>query len=145
MPELYDENIMDSQTVTFDVNSGQATFDNILFYTAGVFVVQFNITSTPADYSIELQEIVVVRGISQEEMTTEVSKEIGLKFEADYDSIVGTAYNKYFAAMVLNWVAGTYTDVIPAPKLVYKGKRLASNLNHLRYLLNIKSLSDLVV
>lgn len=122
MAELYTGNIMDSQTTTFDGNSGQATFDNLLFQTSGVFVVHFNITSTPADYSIEHLEIMVVRGIGQESMTTNVSKDIGIKFEADYDSIVGETYNKYFAAMVLNWVAKTYTDIIPAPKLVYKGK-----------------------
>lgn len=65
----------------------------------------------------------VVRGISQEEMIIEVLKEIGFKFEVDYDSIVGIVYNKYFVVMVLNWVVGIYIDVILVLKFVYKGKR----------------------
>ncbi|XP_061164553.1 fibrocystin-L-like [Saccostrea echinata] len=121
MSELYDENIMDPKTTTFDVNSGQASFNDLLFFTSGVYVIRFNITSDPADYNIELQEIVVVRGISQQGITTDTVKEIGLKFDANFDNIVGESRTKYFSAMVLNWVANNFTTVIPEPKLVYKG------------------------
>ncbi|XP_062600839.1 fibrocystin-L-like [Saccostrea cucullata] len=121
MSEMYDAIIMNPKTTTFDANSGRATFDDLLFFTSGVYVVRFNITSNPVDYNIELQEIVVVRGISQQGITRDTVKEIGLKFDADYDSIVGESRNKYLAAMVLNWVANNFTNVIPEPKLVYKG------------------------
>lgn len=62
-------------------------------------------------------------------MIIEVLKEIGFKFEVDYDSIVGIVYNKYFVVMVLNWIVGIYIDVILVLKFVYKGKRLVLNLN----------------
>lgn len=62
-------------------------------------------------------------------MIIEVLKEIGFKFEVDYDSIVGIVNNKYFVVMVLNWVVGIYIDVILVFKFVYKGKRLVLNLN----------------
>lgn len=66
-------------------------------------------------------------------MIIEVLKEIGFKFEVDYDSIVGIVYNKYFVVMVLNWVVGIYIDVILVFKFVYKGKRLVLNLNYFWY------------
>lgn len=78
-------------------------------------------------------------------MIIEVLKEIGFKFEVDYDSIVGIVYNKYFVVMVLNWVVGIYIDVILVFKFVYKGKRLVLDLNYFRYFLNIKSFFGLVV
>lgn len=78
-------------------------------------------------------------------MIIEVLKEIGFKFEVDYDSIVGIVNNKYFVVMVLNWVVGIYIDVILVFKFVYKGKRLVLNLNYFRYFLNIKSFFGLVV
>lgn len=78
-------------------------------------------------------------------MIIEVLKEIGFKFEVDYDSIVGIVYNKYFVVMVLNWVVGIYIDVILVFKFVYKGKRLVLNLNYFWYFLNIKSFFGLVV
>lgn len=121
MNELYGENVMEQRTVTFDVNSGQATFNDLLFLTSGVFVVKFNITSNPNDYNLEHQETVVVRGISQEQITTNVTKEIGVKFDANYNNIVGQSKNKYFESMVLHWFIKTFTDVVPAPKLVYEG------------------------
>lgn len=78
-------------------------------------------------------------------MIIEVLKEIGFKFEVDYDSIVGIVYNKYFVVMVLNWVVGIYIDVILVFKFVYKGKRLVLNLNYFWYFLNIKCFFGLVV
>lgn len=60
-------------------------------------------------------------------MIIEVLKEIGFKFEVDYDSIVGIVNNKYFVVMVLNWVVGIYIDVILVFKFVYKGKRWVLN------------------
>lgn len=78
-------------------------------------------------------------------MIIEVLKEIGFKFEVDYDSIVGIVYNKYFVVMVLNWVVGIYIDVILVFKFVYKGKRLVLNLNYFWYFLNIESFFGLVV
>jgi hypothetical protein len=124
MNELYNEAVMDQKTATFDVNSGRATFNNLLFLTSGVFVVKFNVTSDPNDYSLEHQETVVVRATNQEQIIIDVAKEIQVKFEDDYNQVIGQTSNKYFESMVLHWFIKAFDYVIPTPEQVSKGNCL---------------------
>eukprot|EP00477_Mikrocytos_mackini_P005556 GAHX01008713.1.p1 GENE.GAHX01008713.1~~GAHX01008713.1.p1 ORF type:complete len:141 (+),score=12.33 GAHX01008713.1:108-530(+) len=121
MPDLYNGSLVGITTTTFDTNSAEASFYSLNLTSVGVYVVKFTIVSNPADYSLTYEELITVKAQSHINLVIEDTKEVVVKFNEDYDSIVGTTYNKYFSAMMGNALAVTYPDIILNTIAVSKG------------------------
>lgn len=122
MPDLYNGSLVGITTTTFDTNSAEASFYSLNLTSVGVYVVKFTIVSNPADYSLTYEELITVKAQSHINLVIEDTKEVVVKFNEDYDSIVGTTYNKYFSAMMGNALAVTYPDIILNTIAVSKGR-----------------------
>lgn len=122
MPDLYNGSLVGITTTTFDINSAEASFYSLNLTSVGVYVVKFTIVSNPADYSLTYEELITVKAQSHINLVIEDTKEVVVKFNEDYDSIVGTTYNKYFSAMMGNVLAVTYPDIILNTIAVSKGR-----------------------
>lgn len=122
MPDLYNGSLVGITTTTFDINSAEASFYSLNLTSVGVYVVKFTIVSNPADYSLTYEELITVKAQSHINLVIEDTKEVVVKFNEDYDSIVGTTYNKYFSAMMGNALAVTYPDIILNTIAVSKGR-----------------------
>lgn len=122
MPDLYNGSLVGITTTTFDTNSAEASFYSLNLTSVGVYVVKFTIVSNPADYSLTYEELITVKAQSHINLVIEDTKEVVVKFNEDYDSIVGTTYNKYFSAMMGNVLAVTYPDIILNTIAVSKGR-----------------------
>lgn len=122
MLDLYNGSLVGITTTTFDTNSAEASFYSLNLTSVGVYVVKFTIVSNPADYSLTYEELITVKAQSHINLVIEDTKEVVVKFNEDYDSIVGTTYNKYFSAMMGNALAVTYPDIILNTIAVSKGR-----------------------
>lgn len=121
MPDLYNGSLVGITTTTFDTSTAEASFYSLNLTSVGVYVVKFTIVSNPADYSLTYEELITVKAQSHINLVIEDTKEVVIKFNEDYDSIVGTTYNKYFSAMMGNALAVTYPDIILNTIAVSKG------------------------
>ena len=122
MPELYNgTSLVGITTTTFDTSSGQASFYSLNLTSVGVYVVKFNIVSNPGDYNLTYEELITVKAQSHLNLVVEDTQEVVIKFNDNYDSIVGTAYNKYFSAMMGSALAKTYPDIMLNTIAVTKG------------------------
>lgn len=121
MPDLYNGSLVGITTTTFDTSTAEASFYSLNLTSVGVYVVKFTIVSNPADYSLTYEELITVKAQSHINLVIEDTKEVVVKFNEDYDSIVGTTYNKYFSAMMGNALAVTYPDIILNTIAVSKG------------------------
>jgi hypothetical protein len=134
MPDLYNGSLVGITTTTFDTSTAQASFFSLNLTSVGVYVVKFTFASNPADYNFVYEELIPVKAQSHLNMVIDETKDVMVKFNDDYDSIVGTANNKYFAAMMGNTLAVTYPEIILNTISVTKGKGC---LISLRYLWNV--------
>lgn len=122
MPDLYNGSLVGITTTTFDTNTAEASFYSLNLTSVGVYVVKFTIVSNPADYSLMYEELITVKAQSHINLVIEDTKDVVVKFNEDYDSIVGTTKNKYFSAMMGNALAVTYPDIILNTIAVTKGR-----------------------
>ncbi|KAK3107766.1 hypothetical protein FSP39_021797 [Pinctada imbricata] len=121
MPELYNGTLEGSLVVTFDPSSGQAQFYSLNITNLGAYVVKFHITSNPPDYDFTHEELITVKALSHIGLVIEEQKDIVVKFNEDYNTIVGSSNNKYFAAMMGNYLSNMYQDVITSSITVVPG------------------------
>lgn len=142
MPDLYNGSLVGITTTTFDINSAEASFYSLNLTSVGVYVVKFTIVSNPADYSLTYEELITVKAQSHINLVIEDTKEVVVKFNEDYDSIVGTTYNKYFSAMMGNALAVTYPDIILNTIAVSKGRSSSVDF-YTNFILFLSSLARL--
>ncbi|KAJ8313314.1 hypothetical protein KUTeg_009100 [Tegillarca granosa] len=97
---------------TFD-NSTSQTSLSISLSSLGTYVVKFRLTTSPAEYDIYTEVLVTIKSQAQVSMVIEDTKTITMKFDGDYNTIVGTgtSYNN-FIAWVSNWLMGLYQSVV---------------------------------
>ena len=122
MPELYNGTLDGSLEVTFDPSNSRAAFYSMNITALGAYVIKFHVTSNPPDYDFYVEELFTVKALSHIGMVIEEQKDIVVKFNEDYNSIVGTDNNKYFAAMMGNYLQNVYPDVITSSIAVTAGK-----------------------
>lgn len=135
MPDLYNGSLVGITTTTFDSNTAQASFYSLNLTSVGVYVVKFTVVSNPADYNFTYEELIPVKAQSHINLVIEDTQEVVVKFNEDYDTIVGTTNNKYFAAMMGNSLANTYPEIILNTISVTRGNHSLISIRN--FLMNV--------
>lgn len=108
--------------IIFDINFVEVSFYFLNLISVGVYVVKFIIVFNFVDYSLIYEELIIVKVQSYINLVIEDIKEVVVKFNEDYDFIVGIIYNKYFFVMMGNVLVVIYSDIILNIIVVFKGR-----------------------
>jgi hypothetical protein len=120
--DYYRGQLNGNTVTTFDDNSSLATLPDLSFTARGMVVMKISVTSDPPEYSLVTEMLIHVRSLPRIQFSGNSSQDIQLKFEADYDAIVGAKYLLQFQAMMGNYLSYLYPDIILNSVRVTKGK-----------------------
>ncbi|XP_052286416.1 fibrocystin-L-like [Dreissena polymorpha] len=116
-----------AMATTFDPFSGQASFPNLTMTGFGVYYLQFRVVSDPADFDLTLDLKLEVMSANHAGVTPEDDKEVKVKFEADFKTVLPTeAKQREFEQMILNEFAHMWPDVMLSSGNVYEGSIVVS-------------------
>jgi hypothetical protein len=119
-PTLYIGNLTGSVTEDFNPSTGQVIFNSLSFDAIGQYFVTFHVTSDPPDYNFTYDADVRVLSPNHASLVAEETPRMQLKFDADYDSIVGSD-SAYFGALVTNYYANMFQNVSIGDVTVERG------------------------
>ncbi|XP_062574409.1 fibrocystin-L-like [Saccostrea cucullata] len=111
---------------TFDDNSGMATLSNFSFNVQGMVVLKITVTSDPPEYTLVIETLIHIQKLQQIQFFKNSSQDIQLKFDANYDTVVGTRYLLHFQAMMGNFLSGLYPDIVLNSVKIYRGSILVT-------------------
>lgn len=124
MPSLYNNvTFSGGSQVTFDTVTSRVSFYSITLSQLGMYVIKFHITSSPPDYDFYEEVVVTVKSTEQASMVIEETTSMTVKFDADYNTVVGSD-DKYFGAMVGNYYANLYPEILFSSVTVSQGKNM---------------------
>lgn len=106
----------------FNATTGLATLSDIRFTEPGMVILKIGVTSDPAEYSLEKQTLINIRKRNVISSSNNASQRIGLLFDADYDTVVGSRYQLQFQAMMGNYLSQLYPDIILNSVKIEKGQ-----------------------
>ncbi|XP_061168814.1 fibrocystin-L-like [Saccostrea echinata] len=124
--DYYRGQLSGNTTTTFDDNSGMATLSNFSFNVQGMVVMKIIVTSEPPEYTLELETLIHIQKLQQISFFKNSSQDIQLRFEANYDTVVGTRYLLHFQAMMGNFLSGLYPDIVLNSIKIRKGSILVT-------------------
>ncbi|KAJ8320870.1 hypothetical protein KUTeg_002457 [Tegillarca granosa] len=126
MPSLYGNvTFSGGSQVSFDTVTSRSSFYSITLSQLGMYVIKFHITSSPPDYDFYEEVVVTVKSAEQASMFIEESKTMTVKFDADYKTVVESD-DKYFGAMVGNYFANLYPEILFSSVSVSPGSILVT-------------------
>lgn len=124
------DSLTGTQSVTFDRSTGKATFDLLRLTHFGTHFLTVHITSAPVEYDI--YDEVMIQVLNQKQLdlmknnSTNTTR-ITMKFDADYDTVVGSDGSEKFGAMVINVFAMDNPNVLFYNVTVTKGLTFLKN------------------
>lgn len=120
--DYYRGQLNGNTTTTFDDNSGLATLSNFSFSVRGMVVMKITVTSDPPEYSLEIETLIQVHPLQRIQFFRNGTQDIQLRFDANYDTIVGSRYLLHFQAMMGNYLSNLYPDIILNSVRIAKGE-----------------------
>lgn len=110
------------RSTEFNDATGLASLSGIRFTEPGMVILKIGVTSDPAEYSLEKQTLINIRKRNVMSSSNNASQRIGLLFDADYDTVVGSRYQLQFQAMMGNYLSQLYPDIILNSIKIEKGQ-----------------------
>lgn len=120
--EYYRGQMSGDRSTEFNDATGLASLSGIRFTQPGMVILKIGVTSDPAEYSLEKQTLINIRKRNVMSSSNNASQRIGLLFDADYDTVVGSRYQLQFQAMMGNYLSQLYPDIILNSVKIEKGQ-----------------------
>ncbi|XP_069115224.1 fibrocystin-L-like [Argopecten irradians] len=119
-PEHHTGSMLGTNETIFSTSSSSANFYSLNFTSFGIYALKLRIYTTPAGYDLTEEVQIVVKSLAQTSITIEQTTQVQMKFDSDFNSVVGTD-EKPFATMMGNYFAVKYPDVLVNSVTVTEG------------------------